>query len=148
MLYVNTQFYFATIQSDYVYDALGGHRQITDEPHQSYITLPSLIHLCVPLALKIANRPHAFNAQDSSITSTSAELSAGSLLHYSPFTPCSSAKVAFSSLNIVSPTAKHPHQTPTRHTHRPRQRQSPTRCPKHPPLAHKMQPCDPICPDR
>ena len=80
MSHINTRIHFVTIGRDYRCDALGGHRQITDEPHQSYITLLSFIQLCVPLALKIANRPHAFNAQESSITSTSTELSTGSRL--------------------------------------------------------------------
>ena len=42
--------------------------------------------------------------------------------------------------NIKAPLRPHPDQTPIRHDHRPRQRSSPFRSPKHKPFAHKMHP--------
>ena len=51
-------------------------------------------------------------------------------------------------LNIIAPLTEHPNQTPRRNERRPRQTPPPRRSLKKHPLAHEMDPCDGIRPNR
>jgi hypothetical protein len=53
-----------------------------------------------------------------------------------------------SSLNVIPPLTKHPHQAPCTHNHRPRKRLPPSRRLKDKPLAPKVRKCNDIRPNR